>query len=216
MKIISSFCLIIIIIFFIKCSDDNVTEPQPQSSKGKLVVKSDPAGARIYLLGTDTGKITPDSLYLDPGTYDLYLYLQYYDTAYFSAQIHKNYTTTKEIKLIDGLPFVDIQLDYLTYFSGDSVKFNFVMNQDLLFDSIVVRRPVSVSGVYVTDRYPYNKEFFKCCDDFGNKIKYYLPPSGQSQQFYERIRNFTYEFHFYGQKAYGSKTLFAIHLFRGT
>lgn len=208
-------CLIIIILFFIKCSDENPTNPQPKPSQGILVVISDPPGAKIYLLGTDTDKITPDSLNLDPGTYDIYLYLQYYDTAYFSAEIHKNYTTTKEITLIDNLPFVDIQLDYLSYYGGDSVKFNFVLNQDLLIDSIVVYRPVTVSGVYVSDRYIYNNEFFKCCDNLGNKIKYYLPPPGQSQQFYERIKNFTYEFHFYGKKAYGMKTLFAVHLFQG-
>ena len=212
MRILIIFFLSIICLTFIRCSEDNPTDPPSQTSKGKLVVKSNPSGARIYLMGTDTGKNTPDSLLnLDPGTYDLFLYLQYYDTAYFSAKIVEDLITTKEITLQDGLPFVDIDLDYIYSYNGDSVKFSWVLNQDVLMDSIIVQRPINNSPLYVIDKYFYNKELFLWKDQFGNPKTYFLPPPELGPNNYPRVEGFTYEFHFYGQKAHGTMTSF--HLF---
>jgi PEGA domain len=200
----SIFCLA-----FIKCSEENPTDP-PSQSKGKLVVKSIPSGARIYLMGTDTGKNTPDSLTnLDAGTYDLFLYLQYFDTAFFSAKIVESLTTTKEITLQDGLPFVEIELNYLG--TSDSVKFSWLLNQDVLMDSIIVQRPIDNSPLYVIDKYFYDKELFVWKDQFGNPITYYLPPPDLGPKYYPKVEGFTYEFNFYGQKAHGTMTSF--HLF---
>jgi hypothetical protein len=55
------------------------SEPDLKILRGKLVVKSDPSGARIY---SDRELIqvkdTPDSLAnLEPGTYNGFVYLQY-------------------------------------------------------------------------------------------------------------------------------------------
>jgi len=212
MRILIICFLSIICLTFIQCSEDNPTDPPPQTSKGKLVVKSNPSGARIYLMGTDTGKNTPDSLLnLEPGTYDLFLYLQYFDTAYFSAKIVENLTTTKEITLQDGLPFVDIDLDYIYAYTGDSVKFSWVINQDVLMDSIIVQRPIDNSPLYVTDKYFYNKELFVWKDQSGNPITYFLPSPDLGPNYYPRVEGFTYEFHFYGHKAHGAMTSF--HLF---
>jgi len=193
------------------CTEDSPESPnQNQDPTGILIVKSDPSGARIYLLGTDTGKSTPDSLSLQPGNYDAFLYLQYYDTAYFTATVYKNLTSTTEITLQDGLPFVDIVLDYSIRYSGDSVQFKYKLNQDLLMDSIIVERPTDGSGNYIRDKYNYNNELLMWEDQFGNPITYFLPPSKFGQQYFPRIENFTYWFKFYGQKAYGAKTVFYI------
>ncbi len=201
---------LILLLNFINCSDDNPTNPPSKTSKGRLVVKSNPQGARIFLMGTDTGKNTPDSLELDPGIYDLYLTLQYYDTAYFSAKVVENLISTKEVTLQDGLPLVGIILDYVNAFSGDSIKFSWILNQDVLMDSIIVERPISNSGLYFTDRYLYNNGMFAWKDQFGNPITYFLPPSASGGQYYARFEGYTYWFNFYGKKAHGSMTAFHV------
>lgn len=215
MKTLSLICLTILSLVFIRCSDDSPTDPPGQTSKGKLVVKSVPSGARIFLMGTDTGKNTPDSLNLDPDIYDLFLYLHYYDTAFFSAKIIENISTTKEIILVEGLPFVDITLNYLIRFTGDSVQFNWVINQDVLMDSIIVKRPIDLSGGYVTDSYLYNNQLFPFEDLSGNEITYFLPPSNSGSTYYRRIEGFPYWIDFYGQKAHGSMTAFHLSFSQG-
>jgi len=166
-------------------------------------------------MGTDTGKNTPDSLILDAGTYDLFLFLQYYDTSFFSVKVIKSLTTTKEVTLQDGLPFIDITLDYIIRFSGDSVQFNWVVNQDVLIDSIIIRRPITSAGNYVTDSYLFNKQFFPFEDQSGNLITYFLPPPYSGKNFYKRIEGLTYWIDFYGQKAHGSMTAFHISFSQG-
>jgi len=191
------------------CTEDSPN--QNQDPTGKLIIKSNPSGARIYLLGNDTGKNTPDSIdNLQPGNYDAFLYLQYYDTAYFTATVFSNLSTTKEIALHDGLPFVDIIWDYSLRFGGDSVQFSFQFNQDILMDSIIVDRPIDGSGTYTRDKYFYNKELLMWVDQFGNPITYFLPRSNLGQQYYPRIENKNYWINVYGQKAYGAKTVFYI------
>lgn len=209
MKILSLICLTILSLTFIRCSDDNPTDPPSTNSKGTLVINSIPSGARIFLMGTDTGKNTPDSILgLEAGTYDLFLYKQYYDTAFFSAKIVEKITTTKEIILVEGLPFVDITLNYIIRFTGDSVQFNWVINQDVLIDSIIVKRPIDLSGNYVTDRYLYNNQLFPFEDQSGNAVTYYLPPPNSGNSFYTRVEGFPYWIDFYGRKAHGAMTAF--------
>jgi hypothetical protein len=195
----------------VQCSNDGPTDPTPQNSKGKLVVKSNPSGARIYLMGTDTGKNTPDSLSdLDAGVYDLFLHLEYYDTAFFSVNVIENLTTTREITLIDGLPFVDITLNYTISFGGDSLKFNWILNQDVLLDSIIIKRPIT-SLKDTTEKKVFSSQLFSYEDQSGNPITYYLPEPGSGMNFYQRIEDTTYFIDFYGRKAHASMTAF--HLF---
>lgn len=216
MKTLSLICLTIVLITLIQCSDDSPVDPPPTTSKGNLVIKSIPSGARIFLMGTDTGKNTPDSILgLEPGVYDMFLYLQYYDTSFFSVKIVEKITTTKDIVLVDGLPFVDIVLNYLIRFTGDSVQFNWVINQDVLIDSIIVKRPIDLSGNYVTDKYLYNNQLFPFEDQSGNEFTYFLPPVNSGSNFYTRIEGFPYWIDFYGQKAHGSMTAFHLYFSQG-
>jgi len=206
MRLLISFFVLGLFLFFISCSEDN---PESPIETGKLVVTSIPSGARIYVEGMNTGKNTPDTLInLEAGDYDLFLYLQYYDTAYFTVTIHNNLTTTKEITLEDGLPMVDILMDYHSAFGGDSVQFYYTINQDVLMDSILVQRPITSSGLYTTEIYTFNSQLFDAFDQLSNPIRYYLPPSGQGQSYYARIENLMYRINIYGHKAYGAKVYF--------
>jgi len=208
MKALILIFIVVSCLFVVQCSED-CTDCPPENQPGKLVVKSNPSGARIYLQGIDTGKNTPDSIMnLTEGNYDVFLYLQYYDTLSFTAAIYENATTTKEFDLEDGLPFVEILLDYLTYFGGDSVRFSMELNQDVLMDSVVVRRPIDSSGTYEYITFLYNKELLISHDQFGSSIKHYLPPPDSEFQYLARFRDYDYFFYIYGQKAYGAKAYF--------
>lgn len=204
-------CFSILLFCFSNCSEENPQSPKQDNNKGRLVVKSNPSGAKIFLLGTDTGKSTPDSLDLDPGTYDFFLYKQYFDTAFFSAKVIENLTTTKEITLQDGTPFVVISLDHIYAFTGDSVKFIWIVNQDILIDSMVITRPINSLPEYLTYRHVLNKRLYEWKDQLGNQIQYTLPLPELDFNYYPRIEGFTYDINFYGQKAHGGMTSF--HLF---
>jgi hypothetical protein len=199
-----------VLLLSLSCSEDSPESPQ---ETGILVVRSTPSGARIYFQGVNTGKNTPDTLTnLAAGDYDLFLYLQYYDTAYFTATIYKNAVTTKEIILEDGLPFVEILIDYTSAYNGDSVQFFYSLNQDVLMDSIIVRRPITQYGSYTNDNYNFSGQLFSAFDQFSNPIRYYLPPVGFGDRYYVRFENLTYWIYFYGHKAYGAKSFFYISL----
>jgi hypothetical protein len=190
------------------CSEESPESP-PQNSTGRLVIKSNPSGARIYLLGTDTGMNTPDSIdNLEPGDYDGFLYMQYYDTTYFTATIFKNLTTTKEITLDDI--FIEFEWDYILRYTGDSVKFSYQINQDILLDSIIIDRPIDASGMYTKEKYIYNKKLLVWEDQIGNRLTYFLPPEEDGRQYYPRFETFTYWINVYGQKAHGSQGYFHI------
>ena len=210
MKVLVKYLVIIICFLQFYCTGDN-PESSNEELTGTLFLKSQPPGARIYLSGNDTGLNTPDSLEnLKVGTYDGFLYLQYYDTAYFTVTIYNNLTTTKEYTLKDGLPFVDFVWDFAKYFGEDSVKFSYTINQDVLLDSIIIERPIDSTGSYVRNVFSYNKEFIVSKDVSGNLIKYFLPSPNSGQQYYPIIKNYKYWLGAYGQKAYGAKTEFYV------
>ncbi|MDH3267239.1 MAG: PEGA domain-containing protein [Ignavibacteria bacterium] len=208
MKVLTILFLTLICLIFLRCSEDSPESP-PANSTGKLFVQSNPSGAHIYLKGINTGKTTPDTIKnLAQGTYDGFLYLQYYDTAYFTATVFNNTTTTIDSSLKDGLPMVEFLFDFQIAFNDDSVRFNFTINQDVTMDSIKVGRPVNSTGTSVTDKYSYNAKLFEARDQSGNLIKYYLPPSESGLQYYPAIQNNDYYFSMFGHKAYGAKLEF--------
>ena len=209
MKAFAILFFVLVCFIFLRCSEDSPEIPPAQDPTGILVIKSNPSGAQIYLMGTNTGKTTPDSISnLDPGTYDGFLYLQYYDTAYFTATVFANVTTIIDTSLEDTLPIVEFIFDYQTDVSGDSVRFYFTINQDVTMDSIIVLRPTNLTGTYVTNKYSYSEELFEHKDQVGNLIKYYLPPPQSGLQYYPEIQNRNYYFNLFGHKAYGTKAEF--------
>jgi len=203
MKILIPFFLALISLIILSCDS---TETPPVDQTGKLVINSNPSGAHISLMGTNTGKTTPGTIEnLEPGSYDGFLFLQYYDTVFFSVKVFSNTTTTVDTILTDGLPMVEFDFDFQTAFNDDSVRFNFTINQDVTMDSILVRRPINTAGGYVVDKYSYGAELFEYRDQLGNIKKYYLPSSGGH---YPEIQNRDYYFGMFGHKAYGAKVEF--------
>jgi hypothetical protein len=203
LKILLHVCLVMLSLTFYYCSEDT---PIDQSPTGKLLIKSNPSGAQIYMMGINTSKITPHTIEnLEQGTYDGFLFLQYYDTTYFTANVFNNTTTTIDTILTDGLPFVEFIFDFQISFNDDSVRFNFTINQDVTMDSIAVMRPVDVTGTSITDLYLYNEELFEFKDLSGNLKKYYLP---SSVGYYPAIQNRNYLFSMFGHKAFGAKVEF--------
>ncbi len=210
MKVLTILFFALICFVFLHCSEDSPETPPDQNpATGKLVIKSNPSGAQIYLKGMNTGKTTPATIEnLEPGNYDGFMSLQYYDTAFFAVNVFSNTTTTIDTSLKDGLPFVEFIFDFQISINDDSVRFNFTINQDVTMDSIAVMRPVDITGTSITDLYLYNEELFEFKELSGTLKKYYLPPSGSGLQYYPAIQNRNYYFSMFGHKAYGAKVEF--------
>jgi hypothetical protein len=90
---------IILIGLLVPSCKDKSTET-PLNTKGKLLLSSNPTGAAIYFMGTNTGNVTP--MYMgdyDEGVYDITFKLtDYFDTS-FTATIKSNLTTTEDIDM---------------------------------------------------------------------------------------------------------------------
>jgi hypothetical protein len=85
---------------FIASCEDSTTDA-PAVTTGTLFVQSTPTGAQIWVDGTNTGKVTPDSVKnLSAGTHSLTLKLDgYKDTVQTSVSITAGFTTNKLITL---------------------------------------------------------------------------------------------------------------------
>ena len=88
-------------LFIVSCSDSTTDPVDTTPTTGTLVVQSTPAGAQIWVDGTNTGKVTPDSVKnLTAGTHSLTLKLDgYKDTVQTSISITAGSTTTRTITL---------------------------------------------------------------------------------------------------------------------
>ncbi len=74
-------------------------EPQPEKN-GTIFVTSEPDSAKIFLLGTDTKKVTPDSLTgLESGEYEITLKRENYSDTSITAKVYSGKTTTLNVKL---------------------------------------------------------------------------------------------------------------------
>lgn len=86
--------------FFISC-EDSTTDPGGEVTTGTLFVQSTPAGAQIWVDGSNSGKVTPDSVKnLSAGTHSLTLKFDgYKDSVQTSITITAGSTTTRNITL---------------------------------------------------------------------------------------------------------------------
>ncbi len=112
MKFLSGIFLIIITnLFVFSCIDEHVIEVN-ENLNGSIYLTSEPNGAKILLLGTDTKKVTPDSIVnLESGLYEVTLQLENYKDTSFAVQVFKNQKTTKNIKLKSNLAIGKIILN---------------------------------------------------------------------------------------------------------
>jgi len=104
--------IIILLGLFIASCEDSTTGPDAVTT-GTLIVQSTPTGAQIWVDGTNTGKVTPDSVKnLSAGTHSLTLKLDgYKDTVQTSVSITAGFTTNKLITLTSAaLTFGPVRL----------------------------------------------------------------------------------------------------------
>jgi hypothetical protein len=87
-------------LFIVSCEDSTTNNP-PAITTGTMFVQSTPVGAQIWVDGTNTGKITPDSIKnLSAGNHALTLKLDgYKDSVQASVSITAGSTTTRNITL---------------------------------------------------------------------------------------------------------------------
>lgn len=98
MKKILLFATISITVFFYSCVDEIVVDPlQPN---GKIILNSQPEGAQIFLLGTNIGKVTPDSITnLEAGNYEISLRKTGFLDTTFTTTVYENLPTSLNIIL---------------------------------------------------------------------------------------------------------------------
>ena len=67
---------------------------------GKIIIESNPPGAEIYLLGTKTDKVTPDSIdQLDSGEYEITLKKANYRDTTLNITVYDSLTTFRMVIL---------------------------------------------------------------------------------------------------------------------
>lgn len=100
MKIFSEYILLFIMFISINsCVDEHIIEVS-DNLNGGIFVSSQPDSAEIFLLGTNTTKITPDSLSdLESGIYDVALKLEDYLDTNFTVEVFRNQITSKHVTL---------------------------------------------------------------------------------------------------------------------
>ncbi len=78
--------------------DVYLLESNPQ---GKIILRSEPVGAEIFLDGINTSRVTPDTLAnLGRGTYNITLKLDLYDDINLKIALLKDQTITKDVKML--------------------------------------------------------------------------------------------------------------------
>lgn len=80
--------------------DNNTTEPTVPDNTGRIFVNSTPAGAQIFVDGTNTNNVTPDSTdKLSTGNHDVTLKLDGYRDTTITVNVLQGLTTSKFVQL---------------------------------------------------------------------------------------------------------------------
>jgi len=88
------FLLFVAITTLVIVSCDSSDDPVTPTPTGNLYVTSTPSGAQIWVGGTNTGKVTPDTVKsLDEGVYSVTLKLTDYNDTTFSISVTENQTS---------------------------------------------------------------------------------------------------------------------------
>jgi hypothetical protein len=95
---------ILFLSLIIASCDNNTTEPTVPDNTGKIFINSTPAGAQIFVDGTNTTKVTPDSTdKLSTGNHDVTLKLDGYRDTTITVNVVQGLTTTKFVQLTSTL-----------------------------------------------------------------------------------------------------------------
>lgn len=126
----SSIILILFSIFsalFINNCVDEIVVNGPKN-QGKLVIVSDPPGAQIYFMGTNTNKLTPDSILgLESGNYEVTLKNEDCCDTTFNIKVYDKLTTSINAKLIKQKSYGNLFLESIPaeaaiYLSGNNIN----------------------------------------------------------------------------------------------
>ncbi len=100
MKKITYITTLLVLLILNSCVDKyELIEPEPEKN-GTLFITSNPDSAKIFLLGTDTKKLTPDSITgLETGKYDITLKKENYSDTTFTVEVFSGKTTTSFVEL---------------------------------------------------------------------------------------------------------------------
>ena len=100
MKKILTLFLFLVVLSLLQSCVDKIVVADIGKPTGKIYIDSDPPGAEIYLLGTKTDKVTPDSIdQLNKGEYDVTLKKANYRDTSFKITVYDSLTTTIKIVL---------------------------------------------------------------------------------------------------------------------
>ncbi len=100
MKNIFRFSLFLISICLLQSCVDKIVVADLGKPQGKIIIESEPPGAKIYLLGTNTNKVTPDSIVqLNSGEYEVTLKKDNYRDTTIKITVYDSLTTSKMIIL---------------------------------------------------------------------------------------------------------------------
>ena len=84
--------------------DNNTTEPTVPDNTGKIFINSTPNGAQIFVDGTNTSKVTPDSTdKLSTGNHDITLKLDRYRDTTITVSVVQGLTTSKFVQLTSDI-----------------------------------------------------------------------------------------------------------------
>ncbi len=91
---------ILFLSLIIASCDNNTTEPTVPDNTGKIFINSTPTGAQIFVDGTNTTKVTPDSTdKLSTGNHDVTLKLDGYRDTTITVSVVQGLTTSKFVQL---------------------------------------------------------------------------------------------------------------------
>ncbi|MEE9430282.1 MAG: PEGA domain-containing protein [Melioribacteraceae bacterium] len=100
MKLLHKIILLLLVLSINNsCVDEHIID-MGENTNGSILVRSHPDSAKIFLLGTNIQKYTPDSLLnLESGVYDVSLRHEDYIDTNFTVEVFRNKKTTKYITL---------------------------------------------------------------------------------------------------------------------
>lgn len=103
---VSLFLFVLAGLFLSSCKEDNPVEPE---KTGKIYVTSNPVGAQIWLDGTNTNKVTPDTIVAKEGSREITLKKSGYLDSKFTVNVTANLTSVPSTVSLTNLGKISVQ-----------------------------------------------------------------------------------------------------------
>lgn len=100
------YILLVFAAAFLLASCETSTDPDPAGGSGSIFIQSTPAGAQIWVNGSNTNKVTPDSVTgLAEGNVNVTLKLTNYKDTTISVPVTDGFQTSRSVTLTTDLSF---------------------------------------------------------------------------------------------------------------